>query len=377
MIPSPERTAAPPPALPSDRGHLNFLDGLRALAALFVLLHHTYLQVWDIFRHQHPSRLFAALSGWMLYGHLAVSLFIVLSGFCLMLPLSRGDGRLRDGALGFYRRRAWRILPPYYLALLLSLIVQCANGAPFSPRALVTHLLLIHNLWPETIGSLNGALWSIAVECQIYLLFPLIVWAWRRWGGQWTLPFTLAAAYGLHALIGDGPLRGLTPHYLALFALGMLGSELAFSQRPIWSGWRERVSWRRLSPALLLLLVGWCVYWGWEEALGPRQAQTDLLAGLAAAALLVAASRPGVNRISSLLSQRPLVVIGGFAYSLYLIHLPLLGLCRRLIVRLPDASPEAAFALLLLGCGPLIVGAAYLFFPDCERPFLNSRRRPR
>ncbi|WP_410959855.1 acyltransferase family protein, partial [Salmonella sp. SAL4356] len=56
-------------------------------------------------------------------GHLAVSIFIVISGFCLALPVVAAGDRMRDGSLNFFKRRARRILPPYYGALAFSLLL--------------------------------------------------------------------------------------------------------------------------------------------------------------------------------------------------------------------------------------------------------------
>jgi peptidoglycan/LPS O-acetylase OafA/YrhL len=309
----------------------------------------------------------------MIYGHFAVSVFIVLSGFCLMLPITRGDGTLRGGAATFFRKRARRILPPYYLALGFSLLILIGiygRTLRISARDLCSHLLLIHNLSPTTIGGINGAFWSIAVEWQIYFLFPLLVYAWRRWGAGPTLTVTVALAVGSWFGLRGQPLSGLTPHYVALFAFGMLGSELAFSPAPEWVSRRARVLWPALLATLTAVLIAWCVRWGWEEALGPLQAVTDILVGVCMVALLVTAARP--NRVGRLLAARPLAFIGTFAYSIYLVHLPLLIACWSLLVRLRLPS-EAAFALLAFGCGPLIVGIAYLFHLGCERPFLTKR----
>src|SRR5262249_10287756 len=58
---------------------------------------------------------------------------------------------------------------------------------PYSSFQFFTHLFLIHNYWPSTIYGINPALWSIAVEVQLYLLFPLLVIATSRWGWQRTI----------------------------------------------------------------------------------------------------------------------------------------------------------------------------------------------
>ena len=108
------------------------------------------------------------------YGHLAVDVFIVLSGYCLMLPVAASaDLKLRGGLIGYIKRRAWRIVPPYYAALCVALIIALTNGAyhMFSPGDVAAHLLLIHNLNPDWLYSINAPMWSIAVEWQIYFVF--------------------------------------------------------------------------------------------------------------------------------------------------------------------------------------------------------------
>jgi peptidoglycan/LPS O-acetylase OafA/YrhL len=104
----------------TPRVHLDFIEGMRATAALVVLLNHGYAQIWDLALKQFPPHRYAVLTYAMVTGHLAVSVFICISGFCLMLPVARGDGALKGGPLLFFKRRARRILPPYYAALLLS-----------------------------------------------------------------------------------------------------------------------------------------------------------------------------------------------------------------------------------------------------------------
>src|SRR4051794_40542870 len=96
-----------PPSL-----QLNFLDGLRGLSALYVAAYHAFLFTG----HAGDAEKHLPVIGWfLLYGYLGVPVFIVLSGFVLMLPVvSRGRGlELPGGARKFIRRRARRILPPY------------------------------------------------------------------------------------------------------------------------------------------------------------------------------------------------------------------------------------------------------------------------
>ena len=352
---------------------LDFLDGLRGLACLLVLIHHAYIQVWNIFKGEKPPQSLRFLTGWMLYGHFAVSVFIVISGFCLMIPILRNGGELKGGVLLFFRKRSRRILPPYYFALLLSLILPI-----FAPRItpgvrstdILTHLLMIHNLFRGHIGSINGVFWSIAVECQIYLLFPALVWLWRTLGGIPAVLLTTGGAYFISYLILPTSLAGLTPHYIALFALGMLGCTIAFSAENFWQSLRAKMLWGVILAGLSGLILAWSYGIGWERALGEFQTMTDLGVGIWAMTLLVVASSDVENLSRNLLSWKPIVALGRFAYSIYLIHLPLLLLAWKYGVQPLKLAPTAAFAMLLSFC-PVIIGASWLFYTLCEKPFIR------
>jgi peptidoglycan/LPS O-acetylase OafA/YrhL len=101
----------------------------------------------------------------------------------------------------------------------------------------------------------------------------------------------------------------------------------------------------------------------------------DLPVSFAAAAILVGASRLGRNRIRDLLSLKPLVVIGLFSYSLYVIHYPLADvLCQYLLapMRLGQVASEGMLAAVVI---PIIVASAYCFYWAFERPFHLIARR--
>src|SRR3954447_701965 len=157
------------------------LDGLRGLAALFVVLHHCYLMSYP----GYPVNTGPSWLSWLLYGHLAVVVFIALSGFSLAVAPARRGWRL-GGKARFAHRRAWRILPPYWAALIFSVIMAWAVAPqPGSPppdgKAVAVYGLLLQDVFGSSVP--NGAFWSIAVEAQLYLVFPLMLLLVRRVSG--------------------------------------------------------------------------------------------------------------------------------------------------------------------------------------------------
>ena len=117
-----EQLPAPPPRFPRSPmpppRRLAGLDGVRGLAALFVVVNHVFLRAFP----GYPVDKAPFWAAWFIYGRFAVVVFIVLSGFSLALSPARHGWRL-DGVSRFARRRAWRILPPYWAALAFSLAV--------------------------------------------------------------------------------------------------------------------------------------------------------------------------------------------------------------------------------------------------------------
>ena len=360
---------------PTSSSRFAYIDGVRALAALFVVLCHAWYEPTNGY---YKSRLFNHLG--LSYGPIAVAVFIVVSGFCLTLPLAKREGDIGSVA-EFFRRRARRILPPYYACLVLSsvFILTLAKEPtgtvwdiclPLNGTTLLQHVLLIHNLFPERSGgSINYPLWSIAVEAQIYLLFPLIALSLRKRG--WKVTMWSLVALGLVAHVA---LYRIAPDtrvwYLGCFGFGVAAA---------WQSVRGKTAlfWIKMGILLggltLLALV-----LGGRNGYGTLKPIFDLLVGGAAALIMggLYADREQKSKITRLLSWRPLEKIGIFSYSLYLVHAPLLHLHYLILTRLLHSpKPETMFLLLLLTL-PIIVAEAYLFFLAFERPFLSRKPPP-
>ncbi len=312
----------------------------------------------------------------------------MLSGYCLMLPIAKSaTGELRGGFGAFIKRRARRILPLYYIALgfcllLIAVMSQIPHQtnprwsvslSDFHPGVLLSHALLLHNLRDDWLFRIDPPMWSIATEWQIYFLFPLLLLpVWRRLG--------IWAAVAVGFLVGYAPLvlfPGVVDQasfwYLGLFALGMAGAVIGFSDKPAARQWRDKTPWGTLCLVFTTISF-WKLQRNWKD-----NWSSDPLIGLAAVCLIAACARMTTdptrfrpNRILRLLTSSSALALSGFSYSIYLVHYPVLSLCHSLLMywRL---RPTAQMALLLAIAVPLSLLASYLFHLIFERRFLPGR----
>jgi peptidoglycan/LPS O-acetylase OafA/YrhL len=318
-----------------------YLDGIRGLAALYVVLFHIRLLYDPELNGLRRTGLLGKAILLLDAGHYAVPVFIVLSGFCLMLPLAiAGRTDLPGGTKRYLIRRARRILPPYYAALAVSLlavglipklrdmrgVVWNQQLPSFSVGGILSHLLLIHDLLPRWRQLIDVPMWSVAIEWHIYFLFPWLLLPLLRRIGIFALFLVTTAASIVLNRIAGGSLSYFSPQFLALFVAGMAA---AMTVAPPGDG--GGVKWRVLDHPLLF----WCVIAGtlicmfrFTFIVGGEVYRGDLLIGSAAA---VSIAHLGIRTrarslIVRILESPPLVWLGTISYSLYLIHFPLLPL---------------------------------------------------
>ena len=376
-----------PEIAPRPRLHLPFLDGIRALMALYVVHHHILGRVQLGKDLPDWTREILAVGA---YGHYPVVVFIVLSGYCLMLPVVRNGG-LKGGFRLYIARRARRILPPYYFALLFSAIILIApvvagllpTSSLKTPWDWISHLLLVHNFQYSTAYSLNAALWSIATEWQIYFFFPfLLIPIWNRAGNFAAILAGSLVGLGLWAIFPS--IWPACPWFLGLFALGMAGAALNFDARL--QNFTSKIPWGALATLLIIggyLLVRIFPQFSWYELSDDRDSGlypvADFVFGVGAMALLVWGTRVSLeNRphwLLKMLSNRPILWIGAFSYSLYLIHMPVLLLFLGVLKAL-KIDRFAQYAILMGFYFPFVVLLGYAFYLKCEKPFLNARPMP-
>ena len=303
------------PVAADKRVHIAFVDGLRGVAALYVVLGHVYAytRVWAEPLLPKPVHV---LLKFIDQGHSAVAVFIVISGFCLMMPLSRRQLGTPQGGTGrFLQKRARRILPPYYAALVLSILLVAVVGSirsaqDLGAKSIGFHALLVHNLDRTTMFTINGPLWSVVLECQIYVLFALVLLpVYRRYGFPALLGTAFAFGLVPFAVLPSAWDLGWTfPWYLGLFGLGCLASHIVFSPAPAYArarAWRGWAPASAVSIAVVVLVVGF--------VLGPALRQLwafDTLVGIAAALLIVHLALSSLDRDESATPSCPAAVPG-------------------------------------------------------------------
>jgi peptidoglycan/LPS O-acetylase OafA/YrhL len=344
------------------------LDGVRGLAALFVVVNHVFLRAFP----GYPVDRAPFWAGWFIYGRFAVVVFIVLSGFSLALAPARHGWRL-DGVSQFARRRARRILPAYWAALAFSLVVawvivpQPGRGVP-NAQSVVVNGLLVQNI----VGapSPNAAFWSMAVEAQLYVAFPLLLLIVRRRGAivmlaTTTLVVAAVGVVGPHISGLDTFVIQSPPDLAALFALGVLTAGImgASEARRSWP-W----AWLALAAAAPVLATIW---WHGSVWTLDRLFWVDLALGPAIACLLAGLATGRPAPLLRLLDARPIRNLGGSSYSLYLTHAPIVAVVYEKIVAGRVAQGVPAFIVSLALVLPLTIAVARISAAIFEAPFLR------
>jgi len=341
------------------------LDGLRAVSIVPVIWHHASAS------HGYTGILAA--------GHLGVQLFFAVSGFLITTFLLREKGRTGAVSLArFYARRSLRIFPLYYVVLAVYVLLvlvfdrHSQAGARFFGN-LPAYLTYTSN-WFVDLNQGNRVIfyfaWSLATEEQFYLLWPSLVRFTRRW---WTplavMVLLLLGSEAVRALAAGGLADGhalwvrIVSSVASPICLGCIAAILL--ERPLAFGLIHRVAGRPWSApvagALLVLAVA---------------LELHMLTIAVAMAFLVTACviRPD-HGLSRVLELRPLRAIGTISYGMYLLHMIVMNVARRVVglthLDAPRLEPLLVFALAL----PLTIAAASLSYRFLEQPFLRLKDR--
>ncbi len=343
--------------------HRPDIDGLRALAVLPVVAYHARI---------------GAIPG----GFIGVDVFFVISGYLITQVLLKDIERERFSLLNFYERRVRRIAPALFGVLIGTFIVCLRYSLPSEladySKSLVAATLSASNFYFWRTADYFSApavtqpllhTWSLAVEEQFYLLWPLcLLFAYRLFRSRLLLA-TLLVVVVSFALSVVGAFRDpAATFYLAHTRAWelLLGALLAIGMFPRPLGRLARNA---------LALIGVALIVGSVLLIRNYMPFPGLLAAPACIGTfcVILAGRDGPSGMGSLLSWRPVAFIGLISYSLYLWHWPLVVFQRDYGLLLIPGAPDRDQKLLVIGCS-LVLGA--LSWRFIEQPFRAGAWRP-
>lgn len=347
-----------------------FVDGLRGIAALAVVLYHFR----DALNRTADAWIWPWLEQVLAYGYLGVDIFFVISGF--VIPFSVRNAVHTPGFLfRFGVRRSIRLDPPYWMTIFLELCAIKVGlmlfphlSTPFpSVEKILAHLVYAQEILGY--GSIVTIFWTLCYEVQFYLVFvgALVLFraSRRRFGRSVSHPIAVTVAAGslLWSVMiffspMETPLHGLFIDRWYQFFLGFLAMQCYL---------RKRILPGFCLASLLILAASLSSY---------DSGADNGLSVLAVAWILVIASQRG--KMSSWLSWSASQFLGRISYSLYLIH-PVLG--WRLIMTLRELNDWSftavqAWMAMVVGVG-ISVAAAWTMCRLIEVPSIRACREIR
>lgn len=339
------------------------IDGLRAVAVVPVVLFHFRL---------------APFSG----GYVGVDVFFVISGFLITSLIYAEMREGRFSIVNFYERRVRRILPALFFVLavatVLALLLLFPVDLNLYARSLIATTVFASNFefWRQT-GYFAGAsgtkpllhTWSLAVEEQFYLIYPAILFAFRKLSRFRLLAIVsaiLAASLAFAFwLVGRSPEAAFYLLPSRMWEL-MLGAVVALGG----AGAPRSDLLRNLLAAAGLAMIGCAVFLFSKDTLFPGAAALVPCLG---AALIIHAGQSGQTYVGRLLGSPPLVFVGLLSYSLYLWHWPLFVFASYFSPQPLGAAADCALAALSFGM-------AWISWRFVESPFRGKHAvltRPR
>lgn len=401
QVPKAASASAPLEALGPTKTawRLPVLDGLRAMSCVMVYFIHSWMSsgspdgptVMTLWGHDFSwtVRIVHTLFTF-------VDLFMVLCGFCLFWPLCKTPEAIRDWSwTNYVYRRLRRICPPYYAAiafviLLPQLLVVCTRllggEAKFQPNpsmgSIVSHLAFAHTLFPAYWADITGSFWSLGLEMQFYLVFPLVVFLCRRQRLAVIAGMIVASIIFrtmVNILLPDqNDQRLWTISFLGRwmeFAVGMAAAIIAaryYRRGQLLRGWVG-------TTAVVAAIGAYVLAWNGTIERLPAIVQLlpwqTMLISISCGLLIfaVTSTRTFIRRI---FESKPVVKLGLMSYSFYLIHQTCAWfiaefLRKRLHL---ENGPQIWLINSTLGLA-LVMVLAYPFYRVFEKPFISAPKK--
>ena len=324
-----------------------------------------------------------------------MGIFIVLSGYCLTHSVLQNDRvgfSIRDGPKSYFLRRARRILPAYYAAIAICLVLavlvptlatrqNCKwdGSLPIlDSGVIVSHLFLVHNFSLAWTYKLDYPLWSVATEWQIYFVFPLLLIGFKRLGVYWTALLSMVIGWAIVLACNSADTCLIAaPWFLGFFGFGAACAVV----KDRW--WVPRI------PVLIIIALGlWFSarvvpdvptwnpkFFGHSFGLTNLSYHTflqEMPLCISAVLLIVYVSRWPRGWAAGFMNSRPIQFLGKISYSLYVIHAPVLAICFITFRKMGMSSNLNMIGMLTIAVGAS-VAIAYGLYRAVERPFMSMR----
>jgi peptidoglycan/LPS O-acetylase OafA/YrhL len=297
----------------------------------------------------------------------------------------------------FFRRRFWRLYPPLLAALVLAAVLLfLATGAlPVSWRGLLAQALLVQTLHPATFDGVNPPTWTLAVEAQLYLAYPIVLWLVVRigsWRALWAV-FAITMLY--RGLLNFDPMPAgfggvAWEIFVARWFEWVMGAAIAG-----WAVGAIRLPRIIRSPGLAAAVLAAGVAFEWQAWRAGFYTFKEPLYGVGFALLVIvvldrerrgAPARTGddvgstsgsglLHRLGAWFAG-----LGVYSYSIYLLHRPIqlaLEPLARRVAQLPfvlEHRIPSSF-LIMLASTPVVLWVARLFYRWCEGPCVAISQR--
>lgn len=385
---------------PQPAQRLDFIDAMRGFAALWVFFYH----IWNYFNPWGSSQVspvawdpakpwyYYPLFFLFQYGYYGVTIFFVISGFCIHLPQARRHAQTGNDGLKlepFFQRRFWRLYPAYFAGLFVASLSLAALRI-MEYRAKGWPLPLPDRFWEQVFGvseigynglfllpffekakDLNSVLWTLVFEVQFYLLYPLLLWLIRRIG---LVPMGLLLLLA-EVLLVPSPKNEITyqehnPWFYFFLAkyfewfLGVAAAELIVRRQTLMPRFALLLCFLT-GIAFSLSCIFVPVLWPYRDI---GVATTTFLS-----LLIVLPGDSTTNRKPGLM-MRWFVWVGLFSYSLYLLHIPLLRIVFAGNTLLAEAIHHPGWERwFIFDSIPIVILGSWGFFWIFERPFLKGK----
>jgi peptidoglycan/LPS O-acetylase OafA/YrhL len=306
------------------------------------------------------------------FGWVGVSIFFVISGFCIHLSFVRNPNWQK-----FYIRRFFRIYPPYFFAVILFALVVPWSRISYSLSGLAqlfSHLLLVHNFDNRFFWGISPSLWSIAVEVQLYLLYPILLFLISRLGWYRSLSYIAAIEISLRllnsiVLVTTGQtlpmwFDGLPFLYWYSWSIGAAIADAYFLGHSI--------------PFANHSLLAWSIVAISSTFIKPLDSFAFLFfALLTATAIAKFLQKDHTSNILPISVTSSLRTIGMWSYSIYLLHHPFIESASLIVTKLSLPSYLQSFTVFIfcLSLGIPIIALSALWYYFFEIPSISASKR--